>query len=74
MLYESGSRECHVLIESKNRIERILFDLNGMPNIDHINSQLISIHNQLEGMHKLYFNKDITNKDFSEDTFNSDTP
>ena len=57
MLYESGTRQCHILVESKNRIERILFDLNGIENIDHISSQLLAIHNQLEGIHELYRSK-----------------
>ena len=62
MLYESETRQCHILVESKNRIERILFDLNGMENIDHISSQLLSIYNQLEGIHELYRSKRITNE------------
>ena len=62
MLYESETRLCHNLVESKNRIERILFDLNGMENIDHISSQLLSIYNQLEGIHELYRSKRITNE------------
>ena len=62
MLYESGTRECHILVESKNRIERILFDLNGTENIDHISSQLLSIYNQLEGIHELYRSENIANQ------------
>ena len=62
MLYESRTRQCHILVESKNRIERILFDLNGMENIDHISYQLLSIYNQLEGIHELYRSKRITNE------------
>ena len=61
MLYESGTRQCHILIESKNRIERILLDLNGIEDIDHISSQLLAIHNQLEGIHELYRSKHISN-------------
>ena len=60
MLYESGTKECHILVESKNRIERILFYLNGIENIDHISSQLLAIYNQLEGMHELYRSKRIS--------------
>ena len=58
-MIESATRECYILIESKNRIVRILFDLNGIENIDHISSQLIAIHNQLEAMHELYRSKRI---------------
>ena len=61
MLYESGTRECHVLIESKNRIERIIFDLNGIENIDHVSAQLLAIYNQLEDIHQLYRCKNIVN-------------
>ena len=63
MLYESGTRECHILVESKNRIERILFDLKGMENIDHISSQLLAIYNQLDGIHELYRSKRISNEE-----------
>ncbi|KGG10899.1 hypothetical protein EV11_1790 [Prochlorococcus sp. SS52] len=48
-------------MESKNRIERILFDLNGIENIDHISSQLLAVYNQLEGIHELYRSKRISN-------------
>ncbi|KGG14820.1 MULTISPECIES: hypothetical protein [unclassified Prochlorococcus] len=62
MLYESGTRECHILIESKNRIERIIFDLNGIENIDHVSAQLLAIYNQLEGIHQLYRSENIANQ------------
>ncbi len=61
MLYEPGKRQCHILVKSKDRIERILFDLNGLENVDHISSQLLAIHNQLEGIHDLYRSKRISN-------------
>ncbi len=62
MLYESGTRECHVLIESKNRIERIIFDLQGIENIDHVSAQLLAIYNQLEGIHQLYRSENSSNQ------------
>ena len=49
-------------MKSKNRIERIIFDLNGIENIDHVSAQLLSIHNQLEGIHQLYRSENISNK------------
>ena len=61
MLYEPGTRECHILIESKNRIERIIFDLNGIENIDYVSAQLLAFFNQLEGIHQLYRSKNIVN-------------
>ena len=60
-MIESGTRECYILIESKNRIERIIFDLQGIENIDHVSSQLLAIYNQLEGIHQLYRSKNIVN-------------
>ena len=48
-------------MESKNRIERIVFDLNGIENIDHVSAQLLAIYNQLEGIHQLYRSKNIVN-------------
>ena len=62
MLYEPGTRECHILMESKNRIERIVFDLNGIENIDHVSAQLLAIYNQLEGIHQLYRSENIANQ------------
>tara|TARA_B100000214_G_scaffold331690_1_gene272778 strand:- start:825 stop:1022 length:198 start_codon:yes stop_codon:yes gene_type:complete len=62
MLYEPGTKECLVLIESKDRIERIVFDLNGIENIDHVSAQLLAIYNQLEGIHQLYISKNISDK------------
>ena len=62
MLYESGTRECHILMESKNRIERIIFDLDGIENVDHVSSQLFAIYNQLEGIHQLYRSENIANQ------------
>lgn len=53
MGYEPGSQDCRLLIEAKVSLERALHTLNGLPHTDHIQRQLISIYNQLEGMHDL---------------------
>ena len=53
MGYEPGSQDCRLLIEAKASLERALHTLNGLPHTDHIQRQLISIYNQLEGMHDL---------------------
>lgn len=53
MAYEPGSQDCRLLIEAKASLERALHTLNGLPHTDHIQRQLISIYNQLEGMHDL---------------------
>jgi len=41
------------MIDAKASLERALHTLNGLPHTDHIQRQLISIYNQLEGMHDL---------------------
>ena len=53
MAYEPGSQDCRLLIEAKGSLERALHTLNGLPHTDHIQRQLVSIYNQLEGMHDL---------------------
>ena len=50
------------LIESKNQIEAIIFDLNCIENIDHFSAQLLAIYNQLEGIPQLYRSENIANQ------------
>tara|TARA_Y100001970_G_C14230833_1_gene858525 strand:- start:2469 stop:2654 length:186 start_codon:yes stop_codon:yes gene_type:complete len=50
---ETGTRECHILLESKKNIEKILFMLDGIDNEEVISCQLKSIYMQLDGMHEL---------------------
>ena len=53
MSYEPGSLECRLLIDAKQHLELTLASLNGLPQSDHIQRQLKSVHQQLEGMHDL---------------------
>ena len=53
MSYEPGSLECRLLIDAKQHLELALASLNGLPQSDHIQRQLKSVHQQLEGMHDL---------------------
>lgn len=54
MPYEPGSPECRVLISCKAQIETMLNNLARIENTAHICDQLISVHNQLEGLHELH--------------------
>ena len=54
MPYEPGSTECRVLIDCKAQIEAMLLALSKIENSRHILDQLVSVHNQLEGLHELH--------------------
>ncbi len=54
MPYEPGSPECRVLISCKTQIESMLLSLDRLDNSKHIRDQLVSVHNQLEGLHALH--------------------
>ena len=54
MPYEPGSPECRVLISCKTQIESMLLALDRLDNSHHIRDQLVSVHNQLEGLHALH--------------------
>ena len=54
MPYEPGSPECRVLISCKTQIESMLLSLDRLDNSQHIRDQLVSVHNQLEGLHALH--------------------
>jgi hypothetical protein len=54
MPYEPGSTQCRVLIDCKAQIEAMLLSLERIENSRHIRDQLVSVHNQLEGLHELH--------------------
>ena len=54
MPYEPGSPECRVLIDCKDQLASMLLALARIENTEHIREQLLSVHNQLEGLHGLY--------------------
>ena len=60
MSYEPGSLECRLLIDAKQYVEMALGSLNSLPQSDHIQRQLKSVHQQLEGMHDLKRTMPIT--------------
>ena len=53
MQYEPGTNDCHVFIECKVQIEKMLLRLYKLENAKHICDQLQSIHKQIERMHEL---------------------
>ena len=53
MTVEAGSTDCRVLIEAKRSLEDALRILSDLPSSDHLRRQLLSVYNQLEGMHDL---------------------
>ena len=54
MPYEPGSSQCRVLIDCKAQVEAMLLSLSRIDNSRHIRDQLVSVHNQLEGLHELH--------------------
>ena len=53
MQYEPSTIDCHVFIECKKQIEKMLLRLYKLDNTKHICDQLQSVHQQIEGMHEL---------------------
>ena len=53
MIGEVGSPDCRVVTQAKRSIEDALIVLDGLPHTDHLRRQLLSVYNQLEGMHDL---------------------
>ena len=53
MQYEPGSIDCHVLIECKVQIEKMLLRLYKLDNTEDICDQLQSVHQQIERMYEL---------------------
>ena len=53
MQYEPGTIDCHVFLECKEQIEKMLLRLQKVDNTDDICDQLQSIYQQIEGMHEL---------------------
>ena len=62
MAQESGTKECHIFIESKNKIEKILYTLSSVDHTDHICELLKSSYKLIDGMHELKKSKSINSK------------
>ena len=50
---EPGTIDCYVFIDSKEKIEKILFNLSKIDKTEHICDQLKSIYKQIDGIHEL---------------------
>ena len=61
MQYEPGTIDCHVFLECKEKIEKMLLRLHKVDNTEHIREQLQSVYQQIEGMHEL---KKLSEKKF----------
>ena len=53
MQYEPGTVDCHVFLECKEQIEKMLLRLHKLENTERICNQLHSIYLQIEVMHDL---------------------
>ena len=60
MRYEPGSPDCRLVIEAKQSLEDVLRLIADLPHTDHMRRQLLSVYNQLEGMHELKRNRGAT--------------
>ena len=52
-MQEPGTIDCHIFIECKEQIEKMLLRLYKLENTEHICNQLKSVHQLIEGMHDL---------------------
>ena len=52
MSYEAGSTECRGLIEAKESLIKAMSSLGSIKNLDHIQSALREIYNELEQVHE----------------------
>ena len=50
--YEPGSTECRNLIDAKENLIKTMNSLNSIKGIDHIQSKLREMYNELEEMHE----------------------
>ena len=50
---EAGTIDCHVFIECKDQIEKMLLRLYKIDNTEYILDQLQSVYQQIDGMHEL---------------------
>ena len=52
MSYEAGSLECRRLVETKENLLKVMQSLSCFHDIEHIQSKLKEIYNELEDMHE----------------------
>ena len=49
---EAGTTDCHVYIECKDQIGKMLLRLHKIDNTEHLIGQLQSVYQQIDGMHE----------------------
>ena len=49
---EAGTIDCHVFLECKDQIEKMLVRLDKIDNTEHIVAQLQSVYQQIDGTHE----------------------
>ena len=59
MSYEPGSLECRLLIEAKENLLNAMKSLSNIKDMDNIQSQLLSIYNELEEKHEARREKEL---------------
>ena len=52
MSYEAGSTECRRIVDAKESLLKTMQSLKNLRNVEHINTQLKSIYEELELMHE----------------------
>ena len=52
MSYEAGSTECRGLIEAKESIIKAMKSLGAIKDLDHIQTKLRAVYNELEQLHE----------------------
>ena len=52
MSYEAGSTECRGLIEAKESLIKAMKSLGGIKDLDHIQTKLRDVYNELEQLHE----------------------
>ena len=52
MSYEAGSTECRGLIEAKESLIKAMKSLGGIEDLEHIQTKLRDVYNELEQLHE----------------------
>ena len=52
MSYEAGSTECRGLIEAKESLIKAMKSLGAIKDLDHIQTKLHDVYNELEQLHE----------------------
>ncbi len=59
MTYEPGSLQCRSLIDAKENLINVMKSLNGIENLEHVQTNLKEIYNELEKLHDTRREKEL---------------